>query len=93
MTRITFAAPIYDRYRKMGGDVIYKRGDHWVIRYKGTKCWRKYTLIMRCHQLFSVFAEYFKDVKGITRDHWTEYKEHIGYSRSGLNPYLKNNIT
>jgi len=89
---IIATAPIYDKYQKMGGDTIYKRNGKSVIRWKGTKTWRKYCTFERSVQLFQVFSEYFKDVGKISKDHWTEYKQYIGSSRSGRNPYLKNNI-
>lgn len=92
MTKLTVVAPIFDKYQKMGGDIIYRRAGGTVIRWKGTKTFRKYCTFERSVQLFQVFSEYFKDVGQISKDHWTEYKEYIGHSRSGRNPYLKNNI-
>lgn len=78
--------------RAMDGDIIINRqGKFWIY----TKKYRpkpKYFLGHRTNTIFKEYSDFYKLVPLIFKAHWDEYKEYILSSRTGRNPFLKNNI-
>lgn len=81
-----------------GGDVIIvKRGIPFSYTYPRGKTkkpfWgHKYGYGSRSCTLFKVYSDFFQLLPEIFKAHWHEYKQYIGLSHSGRNPFLKNNI-
>jgi len=81
-----------------GGDVIIvKRGIPFSYTYPRGKSKKpsfghKYGYGSRSTTLLKLYSDFFKLVPDIVKAHWHEYKQYIGASHSGRNPFLKNNI-
>lgn len=74
----------------MGGNVVYLRGDKWIIRTIKRTFPRNTYIMWGGNYLFSTAAEHWNHIKQSAWEEWTKYKAYIGYSRSGLNPWVKN---
>ena len=98
MSRFYFVDELDIKHITFGGDVIIvKHGIPFSYTYPGRKKKRpffghKYGYGSLSTSLFKLYSDFFQLIPEIFKAHWHEYKQYIGASHSGRNPFLKNNI-